>query len=93
MILDILRQLLFAKKKKCNFGKISVGYLECRIALGRDWADMVSTETHPTRSWLSANRRNRVGMTLSRMEKREIGGLNNQARSSSITPVYSPCQP
>ncbi|RDX64912.1 hypothetical protein CR513_56477, partial [Mucuna pruriens] len=47
----------------------------CRVALGRDWSNMVSVEPYPTRSRLSADRRNRVRLTLFRTKMQEIGDL------------------
>ncbi|RDX84241.1 hypothetical protein CR513_34733, partial [Mucuna pruriens] len=47
----------------------------CRVALDRDWSDMISVETYPTRSRLSADKHNRVGLTLFQTKMQETGGV------------------
>ncbi|RDX89845.1 hypothetical protein CR513_28366, partial [Mucuna pruriens] len=61
-----------------------------RVALDKDWSDMVSADTYPTWSRPSADKCERVGLTLSRTKTKEIRGfevLNNQVRSGPFTPV------
>ncbi|RDY05610.1 hypothetical protein CR513_10528, partial [Mucuna pruriens] len=54
-----------------EFGEYALGLGSSRLLERTDqsWADMVSADTYPTRSRLSANRRNKVGLTLSQTER------------------------
>ncbi|RDX95511.1 hypothetical protein CR513_21957, partial [Mucuna pruriens] len=84
----MLPQFLEASSSLSSFGSLSkqgsLGDARCRVALDKGWSDMVLVETYPTRSWLSANRRNRVGLTLSQIVKIQTQGLDWVTSSSTM---------
>ncbi|RDX98436.1 hypothetical protein CR513_18637, partial [Mucuna pruriens] len=64
----------------------------CRVAFSRDWSDMDSAKSYPTRSQLSADRCNRVGLLCFGLKCRmqETGGLGtdqNEIQTQGVNSV------